>query len=75
MGGRLGIAESRGELDALAASVADAARRRHRARDQGLGAPHWRDDVARIVGLNRASGASELARAVYEAHRAGRSPT
>ena len=64
---RLGIASSLNELEAVAAS--------HEADGvvlvpaiQGLGAPHWRDDVrAAFVGMGEETGRGQLARAVFDA--------
>lgn len=64
---RAGIAASLAELDARAASVDDAAGAVLVPAIQGLGAPHWRDDVrGLVVGLTEATGRNELARAVLD---------
>jgi len=64
---RIGLAGSLAELDARAAAVDDAAGAIVVPAIQGLGAPHWRDDVTgMIVGLTEATGRDELARAVLD---------
>jgi glycerol kinase len=65
---RLGIAPSAKQLGQLAASVPDAGGAVIVPAMQGLGAPHWRDDVSGVIaGLTAATGPAELCRAVLEA--------
>lgn len=64
----LGIAGSLAELDRLAASVRDAGGVVIVPAIQGLGAPHWRDDVrGSVFGLTAGTGRAQFARAVLDA--------
>jgi glycerol kinase len=64
----LGLATDAVELERLAAGAGGSGGVVVIPAIQGLGAPHWRDDVtASIVGLTAASGRVEVARAVFDA--------
>jgi glycerol kinase len=64
----LGLIEASGEVEALAARVADSGGVVFVPAFVGLGAPYW-DPAARgtIIGLTRGSGAAEIARATLDA--------
>jgi glycerol kinase len=65
---RAGLAESLAELEQVAATVPDSRGVVLVPAIQGLGAPHWRDDVrAAFVGMTEETGRPHLARAVFDA--------
>ena len=65
---QLGIIDSAAETEALARSIADTGGVYLVPAFTGLGAPHWDSDArGTLVGLTRATGRAELARAALEA--------
>lgn len=65
---RIGIGSSLRDLDELATSVPGSGGVVLVPAIQGLGAPHWREDVrAAFVGMSEATGRPHLARAVFDA--------